>query len=166
MITNPCISSQVNDINLLPDDYTATGSTPTLEARVLAGSTSVFYYYDSPDIVRSSGFPAGYTDCGDTDHYLATYDSNAGTYSNYRAFHPSYKVENSLSFYQDTSYTPTRYYVELDPTQDLDLGRYEYGLIIEMSDYPSTGLDPVSGWASVTPEIMRFDVIINPCLVT
>ena len=150
----------------MPDDYTATGSTPTLEARVLAGSSSVSYYYDEPDIIRAIGFPSGYSDCGSTDHYLANYDSNSGTYSNYQAPHPSYNVRNSLFFYQDTSYSPTRYYIELDPSQDLDLGRYEYGVVIEMTDYPSTQLDPVDGWAGVTPETMRFDVIINPCLVT
>ena len=56
--------------------------------------------------------------------------------------------------------------MELDPTEDLDLGRYEYGIVIDMLDYPSIVTNPSSGWSGVTPETYRFDVIINPCLVT
>ena len=166
VITNPCITSQVDDITLLPDDYTASGSTPTLEARVDSGSGSVSYYYESPDIIRTLGFSSGITECGDTDHYIADYDEDTATYSTFQLFHQTYNLRNSLYFYQDTSYSPVRYYVELDPTEDLDLGKYHYGLVIEMADYPSTLIDSSSTWSGVTPTTERFDVIINPCLVT
>ena len=35
-----------------------------------------------------------------------------------------------------------------------------------MADYPSTLTDSSSTWSGVTPTTERFDVIINPCLVT
>ena len=43
---------------------------------------------------------------------------------------------------------------------------YTYGFVIEMTAYPSTLLDPVYGFPDVTREELRFDVVINPCLVT
>ena len=165
VITNPCITSAVDEITLLPDDYTASGKIPTLEARVDSGSGSVSYYYESPDITRT-GFTSGITECGDTDHYIADYDEDTATYSTFQLFHQTYNLRNSLYFYRDESYSPYRYYVELDPTEDLDLGKYHYGLIIEMADYPSTLVDSSSSWTGVTPTTERFDVIINPCLVT
>ena len=56
---------------------------------------------------------------------------------------------------EETDGFPDKYIIELDPAQELDLGRYYYIFIIEMEDYPSVG-----------QEELRFDVIINPCLVT
>jgi hypothetical protein len=52
----------------------------------------------------------------------------------------------------------------LDPTEDLDLGRYEYAIIIEMEDYPSTLFS--TDYPSVVREEKLFEVKINPCLVS
>ena len=85
-------------------------------------------------------YAAGYDNCGEKDHFLADYDSTAAAgeeYTGLVAFHQSYNVRNSLRFYQDTDEDPVRYYIELDASEELDLGRYEYGFIIEMSDYYS-----------------------------
>ena len=48
-----------------------------------------------------------------------------------------------------------RYYIELDASEELDLGRYEYGFIIEMADYTSQLTDPDNGYAGVTSEILH-----------
>jgi hypothetical protein len=72
-IINPCISSQVDDITLLP-----TPENINLETRVSDAATvvSVLRTYFDPSISRNT-FPAGTTsnDCGNRLHYVADYDS-------------------------------------------------------------------------------------------
>lgn len=101
----------------------------------------MFKYYEEPTVSYSDGvYSSGYANCGEKDHYLADYDSTAAAgeeYTSLVAFHPTYNIRNSLYFYQDTDYDPVRYYIELDASEELDLGRYEYGFIIEMADYTS-----------------------------
>ena len=56
--------------------------------------------------------------------------------------------------------TPQKYEIYLDPTETLDLGKYSYGIVVEMTDYPS------ADWGEVTRSENPFYVKINPCLVT
>ena len=141
-INNPCVSSQIDDIFLIPDDYGA--GIPTLEARVNPGvaASPVQKYYEEPIIKKTTGIYAnGYTNCGAKKHYIANYDASAPAGSEYHTlteFHPYYDVRSSLTYYQQTTgLTTPRYYISLDPSEELDLGRYQYGFIIEMEDYPT-----------------------------
>jgi hypothetical protein len=90
-------------------------------------------YYEEPEIEAGSAiaasafFSGGYDTCGARNHYLGDYDAaSVPTYSNLQAFHPIYNLRNSL-YYRREEYDngdPNKYIIELDPAEELDLGRY------------------------------------------
>jgi hypothetical protein len=73
--------------------------------------------------------------------------------------HPSYAQRNSL-YFKSLGTSPESYEIKLDPTQELDLGLYQYAVVIELEDYPSTT------YTDIITEKKNFEVRINPCKIT
>ena len=94
--------------------------------------------YNDPNIIANT-FLGGSTanSCGARLHYIADHDPNTNTYSNLVLVHPTYSLRNGL-YFRDNGGSPKEFELKLDPTDVLDLGLYNYAVVIEMEDYPKS----------------------------
>ena len=74
-IINPCMAAQINPVQLLPDDYSITGDTPSLSINLGAESEpAVFKYYEEPGVTGPLGSVPIYDNCSELSHYLTDYN--------------------------------------------------------------------------------------------